>query len=99
MKETIKSSMQPYNNRINIIIKIWITIKKILGSHLFLIIIFSLIYGITAISPNIQNDAQIFCNYIGFIILNALFQELEKRDCNNKIDKLQEQIDKLTKSK
>lgn len=77
------------------------TIKRIFGSHAFVMILFGFFYGMTAISPDILKNPTIFCNYIGFIILNVFIQEIEKRDSDrewqNKIDDLQRQIDILKK--
>lgn len=64
-------------------------------------ILFSIFYGITAISPDILRNPTVFGNYIGFILLNVVIQEIEKRDSDrewqNKIDNLQRQIDRLKK--
>lgn len=77
------------------------TLKQILGSHIFGMILFSIFYGITAISPDILRNPTVFGNYIGFILLNVVIQEIEKRDSDrewqNKIDNLQRQIDRLKK--
>ena len=81
--------------------RIWCFIKRIIGSHTFEMILFGLFYGMTAISPDILKDPMVFGNYIGFIILNVFIQESEKqhadREYQNKIDSLQQQIDKLKK--
>lgn len=77
-------------------------IKQILGSHIFGMILFGIFYGITAISPDILRNPTVFGNYIGFILLNVVIQEIEKRDSDrewqNKIDNLQRQIDRLKKA-
>jgi len=76
-------------------------LKEILGSHVFEMILFGIFYGITAVSPDMLKNPMIFYNYIGFIILNAIIQEMEKRDSDkefqNRIDNLQRQIDELKK--
>lgn len=76
-------------------------LKQILGSHAFVMLLFGLFYGMTAISPDILKNPVVFCNYIGFIILNVFIQEIEKRDSDrewqNEIDNLQRQIDRLQK--
>lgn len=65
-------------------------------------ILFGIFYGITAISPDILRNPTVFGNYIGFILLNVVIQEIEKRDSDrewqNKIDNLQRQIDRLKKA-
>lgn len=79
--------------------KILFFIKKIIGSHAFVMILIALLYGMTAISPDILKNPTVFCDYIIFIIFNVIIQETEKRDSDrewqNKIDNLQNQIDKL----
>lgn len=64
-------------------------------------ILFGIFYGITAISPDILRNPTVFGNYIGFILLNVVIQEIGKRDSDrewqNKIDNLQRQIDRLKK--
>lgn len=79
--------------------KILFFIKKIIGSHAFVMTLIALLYGMTAISPDILKNPTVFCNYIVFIIFNVIIQETEKRDSDikwqNKIDNLQNQIDKL----
>lgn len=79
--------------------KILFFIKKIIGSHAFVMTLIVLLYGMTAISPDILKKPTVFCNYIIFIIFNVIVQETEKRDSDrewqNKIDNLQKQIDKL----
>ena len=76
-------------------------LKKFVGSHTFVMILFGLFYGMTAISPDLLKNPTVFGNYIGFIILNVLMQEVEKHDADrewqNKIDNLQKQIDLLRK--
>lgn len=79
------------------------TLKQIFGSHAFVMLLFGLFYGMTAISPDILKNPTVFSNYIGFIILNVFIQEVEKRDSDrkweNKIDNLQKQIDRLQKGR
>lgn len=74
-------------------------LKRVIGSHTFVMILLGLFYGMTAISPDILKNPTVFCNYIIFIIFNVIVQETEKRDSDrewqNKIDNLQNQIDKL----
>lgn len=81
--------------------KLFKTLRKILGSRIFGMILFSIFYGITAISPDVLKNPIVFGNYIGFIVLNVVIQEMEKydsdRECQNKIDDLQKQIDRLKK--
>jgi len=76
-------------------------IIKVLGSHIFLMLMLALLYGITAISPDIWKNPIVFGNYIGFIIINVIIQEAESRETDKKyqakIDDLQKQIDELKK--
>ena len=79
--------------------KLKLYFKKILGSKIFFSTLFALLYGITAISPDILKNPIVFCNYIGFIVLNCFIQErdsyLQNQEFKNEIYKLQNEIDKL----
>lgn len=72
---------------------------KILGSHFFIMLLIAVLYGLTAISPDIMKNPVIFMNYMCFICLNVYISETEKeadeRRTNDKIDNLQKQIDEL----
>lgn len=76
-------------------------IKKFLGSHFFVMLLIGLLYGLTAVSPEILTNPIIFGNYLIFILLNTYISESEKRDNDreyqSKIDNLQRQIDMLVK--
>lgn len=81
--------------------KLFTFAKKIIGSHAFVMLIFGLFYGITAIAPDLLDNPIVFGNYIGFIILNVVIQEFESKVNESiwqgKIDDLQRQIDTIRK--
>lgn len=80
-----------------------VIIKRIIGSHLFVMTIYGMLQGITAIAPDILTNPVVLCNYFGFIFFNAFIQDVEKKDTEKewqtKIDKLQKQIDKIKEAK
>lgn len=70
-------------------------IRKILSSRVNLLLVFGISSGLTSISPDILTNPQIFCTYIGYIVLSVLMQLMDEWTQENKMAAIQKEIEEL----
>lgn len=77
--------------------------KRILISRIFVYSLLSIFCGITALSPSVLSNPQVFINYIGLIILSSIVQEIDAKEKERKwkleVNNLQKRLDRLEHGK